>query len=219
MVTTPLLTLDQLGCDKGHTALLDNIHLALAAGELLHVKGPNGSGKTTLLRILAGLDRQYRGNACWQGQEIRSHLAVYAPHVLYLGHQPALKARLTARENLEWYARCCHVSADAVDRALVNLGMAHRADLPAHQLSAGQQRRTVLARLLFSPHRVWILDEPFTALDNSAYAPVIAALGQHLANGGIAVLTTHHAAEQITLPHRVLNLEPTGTDASTGVSA
>jgi heme exporter protein A len=200
-----MLELTNISCEKGSLPLFTGLACSLQAGDLLHVTGTNGSGKTTLLKILAGLNREYTGTLHWQGEDVRAHWAAFAPCVLYLGHQPALKAQLTARENLHWYARCSGEEDPAVvDAALTTMGLSHRALVPSHQLSAGQQRRTVLARLLFSPQTIWVLDEPFTALDVAGFAPVISALETHLRRGGIAILTTHHGTEQITLPHRTL---------------
>jgi heme exporter protein A len=198
--------MEKLRCNKGQQQLFSNINCRLNAGELLHVTGENGSGKTTLLRILAGLNRDYEGDVQWCGQDIRRHWAVYAQQLIYLGHQPALKAQLTARENLVWYAACAGVNAASIAPALKTLGLHNRADLPCHQLSAGQQRRVVLARLMFSPQLLWILDEPFTAIDTKGFAPVVDCLRNHLARGGMAVLTTHHGMENIDLPHRALKL-------------
>lgn len=202
----PLLQLDTLSCTKGHERLFAGLACGLAAGELLHVAGANGSGKTTLLRVLAGLNRDYSGTVRWQGVDIRDCWPVYAPQLLYLGHQPALKAQLTARENLGWYAHCSGATSTAVDAALVALGLANRADLPVHQLSAGQQRRAVLARLMFSPQPLWILDEPFTALDTDGFAPVLDCLQAHLQHGGLAVMTSHHGMDNLPLPHRSLSI-------------
>ncbi len=137
---------------------------------------------------------------------MRSNGLLYAPELLYLGHQPALKTQLSARENLLWYAHCCGASSTVVLDALDALGLAHRADLPVHQLSAGQQRRAVLARLMFSQHPLWILDEPFTAIDTAGFAPVLACLQAHLQRGGVAVLTSHHGMDSIDLPHRTLSM-------------
>lgn len=208
------LTLHDIRCQKGHECLFERVNCALSGGDLLQVAGANGSGKTTLLRVLAGLNSQYDGDVRWNGALLRSDWVAIAPALLYLGHIPALKARLTARENLDWYARCAGATPAQVDVALAELGLQARADLPCHQLSAGQQRRVVLARLWFSPQPLWILDEPFTALDVRGFAPVEARLQHHLAQGGIVVLTTHHGMERLALPHRTLDL-----DAYAGVPA
>jgi heme exporter protein A len=201
---TPLLQLHNISCTKGYERLFAGLSCALSAGELLYVTGPNGSGKTTLLRVLAGLNRDYSGTLHFKGEDVRSSWPLYAPELLYMGHQPALKAQLTARENLLWYAHCCGATVAEVDAALNAVGLAHRADLPAHQLSAGQQRRVVLARLMFSQQAVWILDEPFTAIDAAGFAPVFACLQVHLQRGGLVVMTSHHGMDDIPLPHRSL---------------
>ena len=215
---TNYLHIKNLSCEKGQRRLFSGVDFSLDAGKLLHVVGENGSGKTTLLRILAGLNRDYTGDVFWQGNNIRHHWADYAQDILYLGHQPALKAQLTARENLQWYARCscsnsdknCSNSSDAqVDTALNKLGLHGKTDIPCHQLSAGQQRRVVLARLIFSTHKLWILDEPFTAIDALGFAPILHCLRLHIERGGIVVMTTHHGMENMNLPHKTLNVGST----------
>ena len=142
----------------------------------------------------------------WDSENISTQWPFYAQQILYLGHQPALKAQLTARENLAWYAAVAGVDEKKIGDALAMLGIRNKADLPCHQLSAGQQRRVVLARLMFSTQPLWILDEPFTAIDAKGFAPVVDCLRVHFARGGMAVLTTHHGMENINLPHRTLTL-------------
>ncbi len=200
------LQLQDIGCEKGQQPLFSGLDYSLAKGELLHVAGENGSGKTTLLRILAGLNRDYSGNVLWNGENIRTHWPVYAQDILYIGHQPAIKALLTARENLLWYAHCVGATASQASAALSDMGLRNKADIPCHQLSAGQQRRVVLARLIFSQQALWILDEPLTALDAKGFEPILQCLRNHLQRGGITVMTTHHGMEKIDLPHRQLLL-------------
>lgn len=200
------LQLQNLHCEKGNQRLFSSVDCVLNASELLHVAGENGSGKTTLLRILAGLNRDYSGDVLWNGENIRQQWSAYAQDILFLGHQPALKAQLTARENLQWYARCADATNQQVDSALSELGLRNKSDIPCHQLSAGQQRRTVLARLMFSTQKLWLLDEPFTAIDAKGFAPILQCLRLHLERGGIVVMTTHHGMEKIDIPHRTLML-------------
>ncbi|HSC75147.1 MAG TPA: cytochrome c biogenesis heme-transporting ATPase CcmA [Pseudomonadales bacterium] len=202
----PSLQIENLHCDKGQQRLFSGVDCLLNAGELLHVSGENGSGKTTLLRILAGLSRDYTGSVLWNGDNIRQQWPVYAQDILFLGHQPALKAQLTARENLQWYARCADVTDEQIDSALQALGLRSKTDIPCHQLSAGQQRRTALARLMFSRHKLWLLDEPFTAIDAKGFAPILQCLRLQIERGGIVVMTTHHGMENMDLPHKTLTL-------------
>lgn len=200
------LQLCNIRCEKGHENLFDSVACTLKNGDLLHVTGENGSGKTTLLRVLAGLNRHYEGELRWCGKNVRECWPDYAAQLLYLGHQPALKARLTARENLAWYAQCANADPDIVPAALADLGLRGKSDLPVHQLSAGQQRRAVLARLYFSQQKLWILDEPFTAIDANGFAPILNCMRGHLSRGGMIVLTTHHGMEKIDIAHQTLLL-------------
>lgn len=202
----PLLQIKKLSVSAGQHRLFTDLDCAVLSGELLLVTGENGSGKTTLLRALAGLNTQYSGEVVWRGKNIRHCWHEYAPQLLYLGHRPAVKSQLTAFENLAWYASLVGANAEQVNHALQALGIANKAHLPCYRLSAGQQRRVVLARLFFSQQPLWILDEPFTALDTHGFALIAERLRQHCAQGGMVVLTTHHGSENLGVPYRTLVL-------------
>ena len=163
-------------------------------GQLLRVTGANGAGKTTLLRTIVGLTTPAAGQVRWQDQPITAHRDAFHRELVYLGHAAALKDDLTALENLQ---ALCALGGDAVPRsearaALVQAGLDGREHLPARVLSQGQRRRVALARLaLAGPRRLWVLDEPFNALDSAATDWLAGLLRDRLADGGIVVLTSH----------------------------
>ena len=178
-----------LACERGGLRLFAGLGFSLAAGSLLHVRGTNGSGKTTLLRTLAGLSRPAAGEVRWRGNSIDGD---YRREMLFLGHAPAVKDELTVLENLEFSARLSDIENPECDRALRQLGIAHLSSLPARFLSQGQRKRAALARLALAPAAaLWLLDEPFAALDEEAIAGVSALCAAHLAAGGVMVLTSH----------------------------
>jgi heme exporter protein A len=191
--TLAMLSATDLACSRGERRLFAGLTFGLDAGEWLHVRGENGSGKTTLLRTLAGLAPADAGRVHWRGADIRSGGEAYRRSLLYLGHQAALKDDLTARENLRLGLAIDGVEADdeALGDALWRAGLGGREDLAVRHLSAGQKRRVLLARLLLRPADLWVLDEPFNALDNAASELLGSLLARHLAAGGVAVLTSH----------------------------
>jgi len=180
-----------LAGERGGQRLFGNLSFALGEGSLLRVRGANGSGKTTLLRTLAGLTRPAAGAMRWNGRDIGD---AYRRQMLFIGHAPAVKDELTVMENLEFASRLAGLdSADSkIKGALEQLGIARLAALPARYLSQGQRRRTALARLALSAAvPLWLLDEPFAALDDEAIARVSALCAAQLAAGGMLVLTSH----------------------------
>jgi len=180
-----------LACERGGLRLFSDLGFALHAGGLLRVRGANGSGKTTLLRTLAGLTRPAAGEVRWRGAGIADD---YRSEMLYLGHAAALKDELTVAENLRFSARLSgqDCSAAAAAAALDALGIRRLADLPARFLSQGQRKRAALARFALAPRAaLWLLDEPFAALDDEAIARVSALCAAHLAAAGMLVLTSH----------------------------
>ncbi len=184
-----MLETNALACERGGHRLFSGLGFALASGGLLRLRGANGSGKTSLLRILAGLTRPAAGTLRWRGREIDDG---YQGEMLFLGHAPALKAELTVLENLEFSAQLCKLKNTDCKQALERLGIERLADLPASYLSQGQQRRAALARLALSADvPLWLLDEPFAALDDEAIGRVSALCAAHLAAGGMLVLTSH----------------------------
>ena len=190
-----LLDATRLACVRGERTLFTDVSFTLAPGTLLRVAGPNGSGKTSLLRIVCGLMAPDEGAVRWNGEDIRRLREEYWRELTYVGHSNALKDELTAVENLEIGAALGgrDIGRDAAWAALTDLGVASCADLPARVLSQGQRRRVALARLALSASApLWVLDEPFTALDSAAVASVQALVAEHLARGGEVVLTTHH---------------------------
>lgn len=193
-----MLQADSLECVRGDRTLFRGVSLALEAGTLLHVQGPNGSGKTSLLRILASLSPPESGEIRWNGQPLRRLGDQYRAALAYIGHQNAIKDDLSAVENLLVSERLAGAAIDdaAARDALGRLGLGHYADLPARVLSQGQKRRSALARLAFRRRcPLWILDEPFVALDPAAVGTLADLVSAHVAAGGIVVLTTHHAVE------------------------
>jgi heme exporter protein A len=184
------LSLENIALERGERRIAGGISARVAGGRALLVQGPNGSGKSTLLRVLAGLLPPAEGAVKWDGTDVAGAREAHRARLCYLGHQDALKAGLTALENLQFWARFAADRRDAA-AALGAYGLAHLADRPARTLSAGQQRRLALSRLALSTAPLWLLDEPVTALDAEARAMFAALLGRHLAGGGLAVIATH----------------------------
>lgn len=163
-----LLQIHNLSCVREDRTLFEHLSFAVAPGDLVQIEGPNGVGKTSLLRLLTGLSQPFAGEVCWNGENIRHCRDEYHANLLYLGHQPGVKAALTPLENLAFYQKLHHAADTSVDlwRVLAQVGLAGFEDNPTGQLSAGQQRRVALARLWLSDQpALWILDEPFTAID------------------------------------------------------
>ena len=203
-----MLEASDLELERGGRRLFRGLALALAPGELLRVAGANGSGKTTLLKILCGLLAPQAGEVRWRGAPIRILREEFSRELVYLGHAPAVKDELTAAENL---AIACtlagrHASPHAVRDALHAYGLPG-ADVPVRRLSQGQRRRAALARLLLSASvPLWLLDEPFTALDASAARFTGELIAQHVARGGAAIYTTHQDAAISAAVARVIEL-------------
>lgn len=169
----------------------------LMPGELLSLQGRNGSGKTSLLRMLCGLLPPAGGEIRWRNEPIGKLGEDYRRELCFLGHQNAIKEELTPLENLMASARLADEALDegaALD-ALETLGLAGREDLACRYLSQGQKRRVALARLVNERRVLWLLDEPFVALDTAAVDLVAGLIGAHLQRGGLAVLTTHQAVD------------------------
>lgn len=166
-------------------------------GELVQIEGGNGAGKTSLLRILAGLSRH----------GFEGEVSVRAP-MLYLGHQSGVKSLLSPRENLAWHVAGLGSPAPAaIEAALAAVGLRGYEDVPAHTLSAGQHRRVNLARLYLHRAPLWLLDEPFTAIDRAGVQRLQARFAEHLGEGGAVVLTSHQHLDG-ALPVRSLALGP-----------
>ena len=190
-----MLSAHGLSCVRGERRLFAQLDLSLQAGQWLHVRGENGAGKTSLLRLLAGLAQPAEGEVQWCGKPIQDAESGYRNHLLYFGHHGALKEDLSAMENLS-FAAAMDGSGLTEVRALASLcrvGLRGREDLPVRVLSAGQKRRVMLARMTTRNAKLWILDEPFTALDVKAVDLLSTLVNEHLAGGGMAVLTSHQA--------------------------
>jgi heme exporter protein A len=202
-----MLETTALACERGGLRLFSDLGFALQAGSLLRVRGANGSGKTTLLRTLAGLTRPAAGEVRWRGEAIGEE---YRREMLFLGHAAALKDELTVLENLDFASRISglEISGSKINGALERLGIARLADLPARYLSQGQRKRAALARLaLASGALLWLLDEPFSALDDEAISRVSDLCAAHLAAGGMLVLTSHQDVPIVAPDARAIELQ------------
>lgn len=202
------LTVNNLDCVRGDRRLLQNIHFDLQAGQLMHLQGHNGSGKTTLLRTIAGLLPADNGTIYWKGENIHKQMETYHTDLLYLGHLNGLKEELNAVENLRIQAaiRGEPISEKKIWGTLQAIGLRGQEDIPSKYLSQGQKRRVALARLWLSQAKLWLLDEPFSALDTAALEQLQQIAHQHLRNGGLLLLTSHQPVALLQQDHEILKL-------------
>lgn len=193
---TLLLQTVDLYCERDERPLVENLNLKVESGHIYQVEGPNGSGKTTLLRVLCGLSSRYRGELLWKGERMLDRREIFLSELLYIGHSSGVKAALTPRENLLWHAAISGFSGEGANeqvcRAIERVGLYGFEDVSCYALSAGQQRRVGLARLFIGSKSLWILDEPFTAIDKQGVAELEVWIGEFAQDGGAIILTTHH---------------------------
>ena len=189
----PLLETVDLSCSRGDRLLFEGLAVRIAPGEVVQIHGPNGSGKTTLLRILCGLLPPTGGHIRWRGRDLPPGAPELRADIQYVGHAGGVKLDLTARENLDVaVALSARTTGTTLDSALARLEIARFDDTPARILSAGQRQRVALARLLICAGALWVLDEPFTALDAHGVAIIDTMLREHLEAGGAAMIASHH---------------------------
>jgi heme exporter protein A len=195
---------------RGDRCLQTGLNGKLGGGQALTVRGPNGCGKTTLLRTLCGLSEPETGQILWQAQPVHRNRSDFHANLAYAGHANGLKGELTTRENLRFNAqmRGRHTNQNEL---LHWLGLTRCADLPVHNLSAGQRRRAALARVLGSGAQLWILDEPFTNLDAAGMEWLGSRFNHHLSLGGLLMIAAHQDSR--IEPGRESLLELSGTES------
>ena len=193
LATNHTLIADNLVGVRGDRLLYKQLSFSLSNGTVFYLQGENGSGKTTLLRTICGLSKPYSGAISWCGENINSLAEEYSKHILYIGHLAGIKEDLTALENLQFSLALAgaDICAENAAEVLNMLGLAKGLNLPTRMLSQGQKRRVALARLWLQNLPLWILDEPFTALDTHATALLKQKIEAFANDGGIVVMTTH----------------------------
>lgn len=180
----------------------------LEAGRWLYVAGANGVGKTSLLRMVCGLAPIEAGDICWNGTPIHTQADAYRQDLCYLGHLNALQESMTVQENLTFTAALAGLAPDAAQTraVLAQFGVPGRERHLVRHLSQGQKRRVALSRLALSPARLWVLDEPFVAMDEAGVRMLADLIAAHLTKGGLAVLTSHQQVDIGTIPAQMLEL-------------
>jgi len=184
------LSVNNLSCQRGYNLLFENLSFELNSGEILRISGQNGSGKTSLLKIIAGLNTPELGTIVFD--QSKSNSEKYQLETLYLGHYTALSSELSCIENLEYLTNLStEIISPNFHNALKEVGLKNYKHELAGNLSAGQKRRIALSLLFISESKVWLLDEPFTALDSLGIKIIESQIEKHCSNGGLCILTTH----------------------------
>ncbi len=187
-----LLEVKDLCCIKQERCLFENLNFSINSGEIVQIEGPNGAGKTSLIRILAGLSSAEKGSLIWRGEALDSAADNYLADLLYIGHKTGVNTQLTALENITFWQKLNGFELPQRPLDLLDkLGLVGLEDVPVRTLSAGQQRRVAYTRLWLSSASIWLLDEPFTALDKNAVALLQSQFEIQLSRGGAIILTTH----------------------------
>lgn len=204
-----LLSAHNLTCIRENRLLFEQLSFTVASGDIIQIAGPNGAGKTSLLRLLAGLSRPYEGQIEFDGQDINKTSDHYHQQLLYLGHTPGVKAELSAEENLSFNLAVHGMRHEqkVTEHALTQVNLLGFEDALASHLSAGQHRRIALARLWETNAKVWILDEPFTAIDKQGVKKLEQLFVKHAQNGGCVILTTHQELSLAPSSYRQIQLE------------
>lgn len=193
-----VLKAEQLFCERDDRVLFRELSFSARAGEVIQIKGSNGSGKTTLLRVICGLNDNYHGALKWFNEPIEDNQDDFYSSLIYLGHQVGVNKVLTPVENLRWSVGLReNVTSESIYQALAEIGLRGFEDSQCFSLSAGQQQRVSLSKLLLGTAIIWILDEPFTTLDVDGVQLLEKLLGDHARKGGVALVTTHH---ELSLP-------------------
>ena len=187
-----MLRCEKLTCVREDRILFKDLSFSVNTGEIVQLEGPNGVGKTSLFKFIVGLSTPYSGQVLWQGTPISHVRENFYQHLLYIGHKTGIKPELSARENLQFFQQLqpSFPHADLWE-ILTKVGLAGYEEVPTAQLSAGQQRRVALARLWLTDCKLWVLDEPFTALDKSGVNVLENLFLAHVERGGCVLLTTH----------------------------
>jgi heme exporter protein A len=188
---TELLSGQGLCLFRGDHCLFKSLEFALNTGELLVIEGPNGSGKTSLLRGIAGLLDFETGTIRWSGSDVTQHYQAFRADVVWLSHRIGCKDDLNLIDNLRFEAGIRATDETRLDSVLDRLNLSRLTELPMRSLSAGQQRRVALARMLLAKARLWMMDEPFTNLDRAGQALVTELIAEHLQDGGACVVASH----------------------------
>jgi heme exporter protein A len=202
-----LLSANNLTCIREDRILFEQLDLSVATGDIIQVEGPNGAGKTSLLRILAGLSVPYEGDVFFQNTSINQDKESFHQHLLYLGHLAGVKGEMTAQENLAFSLALSGLDKGQAEQTLSEVNLLGFEDALASHLSAGQHRRIALAQLWQSQAPIWILDEPFTAIDKLGVEKLEQLFIQHAENGGCVILTTHQDLAMSSTLYKKLTLE------------
>jgi heme exporter protein A len=206
-----MLEVRSLECVRDDRLLFNDLCFSVAESEVLQIEGPNGSGKTSLLRIICGLRQAEAGQVLWQGESILSNREDYYASMVYIGHLPCIKGDLTVLENVRSLldTRSLTLGSAETEAALAKVGLASYEDVPGKALSSGQRRRILLAFIELSQAKLWILDEPLTALDVQGVELMESMIMEHKQAGGSIIFTTHHGMQlacemsSVQLGHKV----------------